>query len=1211
MASSKKTLDLDTLTFQNIYVKAQSGLQVSSFTIPVIPGNNTIIKKLEYLTPQQALSVGNIYITQSTIPDIVLNIENLSINQTTLSKSASSLSTTLGSNILNIQSTTNLFFSSATGYTYGPIYTNLINLYNSVKSQNIATLNLQGTVFNLGLAFSSISSQYSADFSSFGLVLEQTFNQGPAVSTMSTYFSGYFNGLAESIPIYSNASSNFISTATGQNDSTIIGFTNEVNTVVATTSGTGISTFSTILESSLISYLEILSSYDTSVTLSTISTNIENSLSNFSTQFYTNSGIPGICSISTVITGLYLNNINNAQLLAGTLGLCTLSTVLFTNNFTISTNIGLLGQTTSISTFSTQLQLQILNIANATSSVGYTYTILQQEQVKISISTLSTSFGNDYQRVATLSSFSSMLPAVYSTFSTVFTLQSPYATVEAISTIEASNFSTLTRFISTSFPLIFTGPGLSSLSTSIGPNFSSISTSVQGFFNGFSNAVGNISSVRADPGVSTLSTFFYTNTNIYASSYSTLYTCTNTISASNIYLVNLLENLSTYDATTYSNLNPADAISTLYNELSTLNEGITEGFGPLLVVFEGISTSLSTNVSQLFSSYINVQSTGVGTVELLISSYNNISSVTEFNLYSPTFSSFTTNLLTTSNLVVTNNIIASSIGLRQLTSSEYPFAMQGGARFLQQAVPQTNHIMIGASKSQGRTSLASSNAINRWTTLVANQFTNQGNDVAYNGSLWVAVGSNADGRKLIKYTNNISGGFTDASYPNSNTTTTLTSMNTVKWSGSYWLAGGTSEDPSTDPNLLKSFNGVTWLDAEAEESLRSFEDLSWNGYLWTAVGSNPDGSNILYTDTGGAWNKAFNTFSIKGNAVTNNGRTWVAVGEGSVTIKYSYNGRNWDNVIGPQLSTAYTVVWNGDKFLAGGSNGNNSNLMYSYNGINWSYVPVSEDSNTYISKRVTSLLWNGSLWSAAGLNDLAIPYTGVHMRSYDAMNWSTIRLVTINNQLFTTGEIYGQAYASNTVPTLQLSNFDIYSGEIPAIMDSRKRMNIIQSTIYFNDGDLTIRRLTSSIPLSYIGINTTYPEYALDIAVGNARKPVGSTWLTASDERVKTDIISANLASCAKIVLDIPLRQYSFTDEFQKRTGTSSDSQYGFIAQEVKKILPEAIHYTKEYGLDDFHSLDTDQIFKLEFGATQYLLNKIQDMEAQVSTLEFRFKKDF
>ena len=1209
MASSKKTLDLDTLTFENIYVKAQSGLQVSSFTIPVIPGNNTIIKKLEYLTPQQTLSVGNIYITESTIPDILLNIENLTINQLVLADAVSSLSTTLGSNISSIQSTTNLFFSSATGRTYGPAYTTLINLYNSVKSQNVATLSLQGTVFNLGVTFSSVSTQYSADFSSLGFVLEERFNQGPAISTMSTYFSGYFNGLAESIPIYSNASSNFISTAVGENESTIDGFILEVNRVVAATSGTGISTFSTILESSLISYLEILSTYDTSISLSTLSTNIDNTLSNVSTQFYENSGIPGICSISTSITNLYLSSIYNAQLFAGTPGISTLSTTLFGNVCTISTNIALLGgQASTICTFSTLLQNQINNIANATSSVGYTYTILQQEVVKISISTLSTSFGNDYQRVATLSSFSSMLPAVYSTINRIFTLESPYSTIQNISTIEASNFSTLTKFISSSFPLVFTGPGLSSLSTSIGPNFSSISTSVQGFFIGFSNTIGNISSVRADPGLCTLSTFFYASTNIYGSSYSTLYTCTNTISASNTYLVNLLTDLSNYDVTTYETLNPDDAISTLYNELSTLNIGISEGFGPTFSIFQGISTSLSTNVSELFSSYINVQSTGVGTVEFLINSYTTLSSVTEFNLYSPTFSTFTTDRLTTSNLVVTNNIIASSIGLRQSTSSEYPFAMQGGARFLQQPVPQINHIMIGASNSQSRTSVASSNAINRWNTSIANQFTNQGNDIAYNGSLWVAVGSNLTGTNFIKYTINIGTPFINATYPNTNTS--LISMNTVKWNGSYWLAGG-SGNPTEDPTLLKSLNGITWSDALAEETLTSYQDLSWNGYFWGAVGSNPGNSNILYTDIDGIWNKAVNTFDIQGNAITNNGRTWVAVGEGSASIKYSYNGKNWDNVVGPQLSTGYTVAWNGDKFLAGGSNGNNSNLMYSYNGVNWSYVPVSTDSNTYISQKVTSILWNGSLWSAAGINDLTDPYAGVHMRSADAMNWSTIRIVGTNGLPFTTGEIYGQAYASNTIPTIQLSNFDIYSGEIPAIMDSRKRMNIIQSTIYFNDGDLTIRRLTSTIPISYIGINTTYPEYTLDIAVGNARKPVGSTWLTASDQRVKTDIISADLASCAKIVLDIPLRKYSFTDEFQKRTGTSSDSQYGFIAQEVKKIIPEAIHYTNEYGLDDFHSLDTDQIFKLEFGATQYLLNKIQAMEAQVSTLEFRFKKDF
>jgi hypothetical protein len=176
-------------------------------------------------------------------------------------------------------------------------------------------------------------------------------------------------------------------------------------------------------------------------------------------------------------------------------------------------------------------------------------------------------------------------------------------------------------------------------------------------------------------------------------------------------------------------------------------------------------------------------------------------------------------------------------------------------------------------------------------------------------------------------------------------------------------------------------------------------------------------------------------------------------------------------------------------------------------------------------------------------------------------------------------------------------------------MNTRNRMNIIQSNIYFNDGDLTIRHITSSIAISYTGINTIYPQYALDIGLGDARKPTGATWLTVSDARVKSNIISADLISCAKLVSDIPLRQYSFTSEFQKKTGTSSNSQYGFIAQEVKAVLPGAISYTKEYGLDDFHSLDTDQIFKLEFGATQYLLQKIEAMELQISTLETRYKK--
>ena len=72
MASSKRTLDIDDLTYQNLYLKAQSYKQISSYTIPVIPGGSNIYKEFEYFTPEQVLSTANITFTASTIPDILL-----------------------------------------------------------------------------------------------------------------------------------------------------------------------------------------------------------------------------------------------------------------------------------------------------------------------------------------------------------------------------------------------------------------------------------------------------------------------------------------------------------------------------------------------------------------------------------------------------------------------------------------------------------------------------------------------------------------------------------------------------------------------------------------------------------------------------------------------------------------------------------------------------------------------------------------------------------------------------------------------------------------------------------------------------------------------------------------------------------------------------------------------------------------------------------
>ena len=1185
MASSQRTLDIDTLTYQDLYLKSQTQYQISSYTIPVIPAGSNVYKIFQYFTPEQVLSTANLTFTPSTIPDVLNKITFLSSQQADVNISISTISSAVGLGIsTNISTITSLFIYQSSTLYYSS-FTQLINSYNILQAQNIQTLNLQRNILNLGNSISTLSTQFKPEFSSLAFTLDVTFNQGPSVSTISSYVNNYYYSLSSAVIEYSTLTGNTIKDIVAADASSLTGFNIELQDFLNQATGPGISTLSTLITSTFININRTVANYNPIPGILNLSSYVNGAISSLSSYFISESGIEGICSISTNINRQYTSSILNAQRTAGTFGLCSLSTYLRTVQNSISTNIGF-SQGNTISTFSTILQTQTDTLRTTLSTVGYTYLILQQDSVSRSLSTLSTTFSYNYNNIATLSSFSSIIPSVYSSINILFNARTPYSTLQALSTINGSNTSSLNNYISTVYPQIFCGPGLSSFSTYVNPNFSSISTSLTGLFSSFSNSINNISSLRTDPGICSLSTYVGRNTCNLSNNYTNLNNQTIAVSLQSYNTLQQYIALSNYDSNTYVNNNPTLNITSLSNQISGFSNYIPSVLDSLIGQTSNISTFASTNTSRFVSSLIGVESSFTTIAEYLVSSYTSISTIVERNIYSPSFCTFSTNILTTSNLTVLTTLYASSIGIQTAVTTNYPLSVKGGVQILNLSDQPTNRILVGNNRTGRTTYINSSNPDTYRVSGSDPGFTDAATDIAYNGDIWVIVGNmTVPPIARIFYSRDPSIGWTSATI----VPTGLTGIYSVRWSGTYWLAGtsGFSE-------LLYSTDGITWTDNTPPIRMDFVKSLAWNGLNWGAVGTNlttPPYATIMYTNEAGTWQNAISTFTGFGTDIATNGKVWVATGTGDSQIKYSTDGFLWANVTTPQLSTANAVTWNGDIFLAGGSNGNSSNLAYSYNGRDWNYVRAAQVST------VNAITWDGNFWNVAG----TAVTNNIIMKSSNLITWSTLNIGVTTNKINKIG------YASNTNPTIKMDNFDIFSKEIPAMMNSKHRLNIIQSTIYFNDGSLTIRKqLPPNSSLANIGINTTYPQYALDIGVGNARKPVGTNWVTASDARVKKDIMSADLISCAKLLSEIPMRTYSFKKEFQEKTGTDSSLQYGFIAQEVKSVLPNSVSYTKEHGLEDFHSLDTDQIFKLEFGATQYLLNTVRQLEAHVSTLESR-----
>ena len=120
-------------------------------------------------------------------------------------------------------------------------------------------------------------------------------------------------------------------------------------------------------------------------------------------------------------------------------------------------------------------------------------------------------------------------------------------------------------------------------------------------------------------------------------------------------------------------------------------------------------------------------------------------------------------------------------------------------------------------------------------------------------------------------------------------------------------------------------------------------------------------------------------------------------------------------------------------------------------------------------------------------------------------------------------------------------------------------MSTLQDTtgLYLDNWDTTVRHGFNFNNQHWISI---YADYSI----------FSETYIVASDRRMKTNIVDVPDNLALQQVRDIPCRYYEYIDKIKKGT----KKVVGFIAQEVKEVLPGAITLVNRYIPDEYRKLE-------------------------------------
>jgi len=193
----------------------------------------------------------------------------------------------------------------------------------------------------------------------------------------------------------------------------------------------------------------------------------------------------------------------------------------------------------------------------------------------------------------------------------------------------------------------------------------------------------------------------------------------------------------------------------------------------------------------------------------------------------------------------------------------------------------------------------------------------------------------------------------------------------IRWNGTLWVATGYNN------NFGYSYDGINWVTNTANNIMGLGICIAWNGSIWVAGGvSGTNTFSLASSSDGKTWTGRNKTvISDTCYAVATNGKIWIALGIGTNSIAYSYDGISWTGLGVSIFTTGMCAYWNGFMFVAGGT-GNNQ-IAYSYDGLIWIGL------GNIFTTTPHDVAHNGTMWVMVGGQTGAYSYDGKSWKLFD------------------------------------------------------------------------------------------------------------------------------------------------------------------------------------------------------------------------------------